>query len=239
MMNNLVKQTDQPTVLNPDDITALFITLKLAAVTTTLLLLAGTPLAWWLARSDSAAKTVVNAIVALPLILPPTVLGFYLLLALGPNGAIGRLATLLGGSPLAFTFTGLVIGSFIYSLPFVVRPLEDTFENIGRRPLEVAATLRAGPIDRFFSVTLPLARPGYLTAIVLGFAHTLGEFGVVLMIGGNIPGATQVLSISIYDHVESLEYGRAHLLSGLLLCLSFLMLLGVFSLNRRLRILRA
>ena len=226
-------------MLNPDDITALFITLKLAAITTALLLVLGTPLAWWLARTHSASKAVVNALVTLPLILPPTVLGFYLLLALGPSGPLGQLSGLLGGSPLAFTFTGLVIGSLIYSLPFVIRPLEDAFENMGSRPLEVAATLGAGPIDRFFSVTLPLSRPGYLTAAVLGFAHTLGEFGVVLMIGGNIPGATQVLSISIYDHVESLEYGRAHLLSGMLLCLSFLLLLGVFSINSRLRMIRS
>jgi molybdate transport system permease protein len=166
------------------------------------------------------------------------VLGFYLLLALGPKGPIGQLVEFLGGRPLAFTFAGLVIGSVVYSFPFVVKPLQDAFANIGRRPLEVAATLGAKPVDRFFSVVLPLARPGYLTAIVLGFAHTLGEFGVVLMIGGNIPGATQVLSISIYDHVEMLEYGQAHLLSGMLLILSFLLLLSVYILNRRLHILR-
>jgi molybdate transport system permease protein len=225
-------------MLNPEDITALWITLKLASITTLLLLILGTPLAWWLSRTQSAFKPAIDAVITLPLILPPTVLGFYLLIALGPDGPIGSLAILTGGQPLAFTFTGLVIGSVIYSMPFVIRPLEDAFTAIGRRPLEVAATLGAGPTDRFFSIVLPLARPGYLTALVLGFAHTLGEFGVVLMIGGNIPGKTQVLSIAIYDHVETLEYTQAHLLSGLLLCLSFLLLLGVFSFNRRLRILR-
>jgi molybdate transport system permease protein len=225
-------------MLNPEDITALWITLQLASLTTAILLLLGTPLAWWLAHTRSALKPMVDAIVTLPLILPPTVLGFYLLLALGPRGPIGQLVEFLGGPPLAFTFAGLVIGSVVYSFPFVVKPLQDAFANIGRRPLEVAATLGAKPVDRFFSVVLPLARPGYLTAIVLGFAHTLGEFGVVLMIGGNIPGATQVLSISIYDHVEMLEYGQAHLLSGMLLILSFLLLLSVYILNRRLHILR-
>jgi len=225
-------------MLNPEDITALWITLKLASITTLLLLILGTPLAWWLSRTQSAFKPAIDAVITLPLILPPTVLGFYLLIALGPDGPIGSLAILTGGQPLAFTFTGLVIGSVIYSLPFVIRPLEDAFTAIGRRPLEVAATLGAGPTDRFFSIVLPLARPGYLTALVLGFAHTLGEFGVVLMIGGNIPGKTQVMSIAIYDHVETLEYTQAHLLSGLLLCLSFLLLLGVFTFNRRLRVLR-
>ena len=225
-------------MLNPDDLTALWITIKLASITSLILLLLGTPLAWWLAHTRSAFKPVIDAIVTLPLILPPTVLGFYLLIALGPKGPIGRLVELAGGQPLAFTFSGLVIGSVVYSFPFVVRPLQDAFANIGNRPLEVAATLRARPIDIFFTVVLPLARPGYITAVVLGFAHTLGEFGVVLMIGGNIPGATQVLSISIYDHVEVLEYGRAHLLSGILLVLSFVLLLSVYALNRRFHILR-
>jgi molybdate transport system permease protein len=225
-------------VLAADDLQALLITLQLAAATTAILLVVGTPLAWWLARSQSRLKPGVDALVTLPLVLPPTVLGFYLLLALGANGPVGRLMLMLGLQPLAFTFAGLVIGSVIYSLPFVVRPLQDAFASIGDRPLEVAATLGAGPLDRFFSVAIPLARPGYLTAVVLGFAHTLGEFGVVLMIGGNIPGATQVLSISIYDHVEALEYGRAHLLSGILLLLSFFLLVSVYALNRRLRILR-
>jgi molybdate transport system permease protein len=225
-------------MLNPDDITAFWITIKLASITSVILLLLGTPLAWWLAHTRSAFKPVVDAIVTLPLILPPTVLGFYLLIALGPKGPIGRLVEFTGGQPLAFTFSGLVIGSVVYSFPFVVRPLQDAFANIGKRPLEVAATLRARPVDIFFTVVLPLARPGYITAVVLGFAHTLGEFGVVLMIGGNIPGTTQVLSIAIYDHVEVLEYGRAHLLSGVLLVLSFLLLLSVYAFNRRFHILR-
>jgi molybdate transport system permease protein len=225
-------------MLNPDDITAFWITIKLASITSVILLLLGTPLAWWLAHTRSAFKPVIDAIVTLPLILPPTVLGFYLLIALGPKGPIGRLVEFTGGQPLAFTFSGLVIGSVVYSFPFVVRPLQDAFANIGKRPLEVAATLRARPVDIFFTVVLPLARPGYITAVVLGFAHTLGEFGVVLMIGGNIPGATQVLSIAIYDHVEVLEYGRAHLLSGVLLVLSFLLLLSVYAFNRRFHILR-
>ncbi|MDP6437029.1 MAG: molybdate ABC transporter permease subunit [Gammaproteobacteria bacterium] len=225
-------------MLTAADTTALVITLQLAAVTTVVLLLVGTPLAWWLARSHSPVKPVIDAIVALPLVLPPTVLGFYLLLALGPEGAIGGLMESIGAKPLAFTFTGLVIGSVIYSLPFVVQPLQDAFAGIGRRPLEAAATLRAGPLDRFFSIALPLARPGYLTAAVLGFAHTLGEFGVVLMIGGNIPGSTQVLSIAIYDHVESLQYGQAHAVSAVLLVLSFVLLLTVYVLNRRFRVIR-
>ncbi len=177
----------------------------------------------------------VEALVALPLVLPPTVLGFYLLIALGPNGPIGGLAVALGGRSLAFTFTGLVIGSAVYSLPFVVQPLQDAFLAVGRRPLEVAATLRASPLDRFFSVAVPLARPGFLTAAVLGFAHTVGEFGVVLMIGGSIPGETHVLSIAIYDHVEALEYGNAHLLAGGLLVFSFFLLIFVYAVNRRFR----
>ena len=217
------------------DITAFLLTLQLAAVSTLILLLLGTPLAWWLARTQFVLKPVINALVTLPLVLPPTVLGFYLLLLLSPNGLPG----LLGTQPLAFTFTGLVIGSVIYSLPFVVQPLQDAFAGIGRRPLEVAATLGAGPVDRFFSIALPLARPGYLTAAALGFAHTLGEFGVVLMIGGNIPGETQVVSIAIYDHVEALDYGSAHALAAVLLALSFALLLGVYALNKRLRVIRS
>jgi molybdate transport system permease protein len=226
-------------MLNPDDLTALWITLKLAAITTLILLVLGTPLAWWLSRTRARFKPAVDALVALPLVLPPTVLGFYMLLALGSNGFIGKLSEMFGGGTLAFTFTGLVFGSVIYSLPFVVQPLQDAFATVGKRPMEVAATLGAKPLDRFFTVAVPLARSGYLTAAVLGFAHTLGEFGVVLMIGGNLPGATQVLSISIYEHVEALEYGRAHLLSGILLALSFVMLCAVYALNRRLRVLRA
>ena len=215
------------------DLIALWVTLRLAALTTLILLVLGTPLAWWLARSRWRFKFLVEAVVALPLVLPPTVLGFYLLVALGPHGPVGGLMEALGGRPLAFTFAGLVVGSVFYSLPFVVQPLQDAFTSVGRRPMEVAATLRASPVDRFFTVAMPLARPGFLTAAVLGFAHTIGEFGVVLMIGGNIPGRTQVLSIAIYDHVESLEYGQAHLLSGGLLLFSFLLLMAVYALNRR------
>jgi len=215
------------------DLVALRVTLQLAGLSTLILLVLGTPLAWWLALSRWRFKFLVEAVVALPLVLPPTVLGFYLLVALGPHGPVGGLMEALGGRPLAFTFAGLVVGSVIYSLPFVVQPLHNAFTSVGRRPLEVAATLRASPFDRFFTVAVPLARPGFLTATVLGFAHTVGEFGVVLMIGGNIPGRTQVLSIAIYDHVESLEYGHAHLLSGGLLALSFLLLLAVYALNRR------
>lgn len=219
--------------LGEADIAALFITLKLAGLTTLILLLLGTPLAWWLARSKWRYKFLLEALIALPLVLPPTVLGFYLLITLGPNGPLGSLSQALGGPSLAFTFTGLVIGSVFYSMPFVIQPLQNAFAAIGSRPLEVAATLRASPLDRFFTIAVPLARSGFLTATVLGFAHTIGEFGVVLMIGGNIPGETQVLSIAIYDHVEALEYGQAHLLSGGLLLLSFLMLILVYAVNRR------
>ncbi len=215
------------------DLAALWVTLRLASLSTLILLLLGTPLAWWLAHSRWRLKFLVEAVVALPLVLPPTVLGFYLLVTLGPQGPVGGLMEALGGRPLAFTFTGLVVGSVIYSMPFVVQPLQNAFAGAGRRPLEVAATLRASPIDRFFTIAVPLARPGFLTAAVLGFAHTVGEFGVVLMIGGNIPGRTQVLSIAIYDHVESLSYAQAHVLSGGLLILSFLLLLSVYALNRR------
>lgn len=220
-------------MLTQQDLTALWITLQLAGITTIVLLIVGTPLAWWLARSGFRFKVVIEAVVALPLVLPPTVLGFYLLIALGPHGPVGGLMQSLGGQALAFTFTGLVIGSVFYSLPFVVQPLQAAFSAIGNRPLEVAATLRASPLDRFFTIAVPMARPGFLTAAVLGFAHTVGEFGVVLMIGGNIPGETQVLSIAIYDHVEGLEYGHAHWLAGGLLLLSFLLLLMVYAVNRR------
>ncbi len=225
-------------ILDEAGLTALFITLKLAAVTTAVLLVIGTPLSWWLARSTWRLKFIPEAMVAMPLVLPPTVLGFYLLIALGPEGPIGRLFETLGlGSP-AFTFTGLVIGSVIYSLPFVVQPLQRSFESVGTRPLEVAATLRASPVDRFFTVAVPMAWPGFLTAAVLGFAHTLGEFGVVLMIGGNIPGSTRVVSIAIYDHVEAIEYSQAHWLAGTLLVISFLILAVVYGLNRRFRPIR-
>jgi molybdate transport system permease protein len=220
-------------ILNEQDLIALFVTLKLASISTIVLLLIGTPIAWWLSHSHWRYKYFVEAIIALPLILPPTVLGFYLLVSLGPNGPIGGLSSALGGESLAFTFTGLVIGSVMYSMPFVIQPLQNAFSAIGQRPLEVAATLGASPIDRFFSIAIPMARPGFLTASVLGFAHTLGEFGVVLMIGGNIPGSTQVVSISIYDHVEALEYGQAHALSASLLLFSFVLLLIVYGANRR------
>ena len=223
-------------MLSEPDLIALAITLKLAGLSTLILLLLGTPLAWWLARTRWRFKFLLEAVIALPLVLPPTVLGFYLLVALGPHGPVGGLMEALGGRPLAFTFTGLVIGSVFYSMPFVVQPLQDAFRAVGRRPLEVAATLRAAPLDRFFTVAVPLARAGFFTAAVLGFAHTLGEFGVVLMIGGNIPGETQVVSIAIYDHVEGLEYRQAHWLSGVLLLMSFLMLAAVYALNRRFRV---
>ncbi len=226
-------------MLSEADLTALSITLQLAGISTAILLLLGTPLAWWMARTRWRFKFLLEAVVALPLVLPPTVLGFYLLVALGPHGPVGQLMTALGGQPLAFTFTGLVIGSVLYSLPFVVQPLQDAFTAIGARPLEVAATLRAAPLDRFFSVALPLARSGFLTAAVLGFAHTVGEFGVVLMIGGNIPGETHVASIAIYDHVEALEYQQAHWLSAGLLLLSFLLLTVVYALNRRFKLVQS
>lgn len=214
-------------MLQPADLQALVLTLELATYSTLLLLALGTPLAWWLARTTSRLRPVVDALVALPLVLPPTVLGFYLLIALSPDGLIGQPLRALGLPGLAFSFPGLVVGSVIYSLPFVVQPLRNAFAALGARPLEVAATLGAGPAERFFLVVLPLTRLGYLSAAVLGFAHTLGEFGVVLMIGGNIPGETQVVSIAIYEHVEALAYGSAHLLAATLLILSFLVLLLV------------
>lgn len=222
--------------MNPSDLNALWLTVKLAAMATGVLLLVGTPLAWWLSRSRWRFKFLVEAVVALPLVLPPTVLGFYLLVLLGPSGFIGKISGFLGGPSLVFSFTGLVIGSVIYSLPFVVQPLHNAFSALGRRPLEAAATLGASPWDRFRTVAVPLARPGFLTAAVLGFAHTVGEFGVVLMIGGNMPGRTQVLSIAIYDHVEALEYGQAHTLAGILLAASFIMLAVVYGINRRFRL---
>ena len=221
------------------DLSALLVTLKLASLTTGILLVVGTPIAWWLATTRWRWKFLLEAVVALPLVLPPTVLGFYLLVALGAHGPLGGLMVFLGGRPLAFTFAGLVVGSVFYSMPFVVQPLQDAFVAVGRKPLEVAATLGASPLDRFFSVAVPLARPGFLTAAVLGFAHTLGEFGVVLMIGGNIPGTTQVVSIAIYDHVESLEYTQAHIMSGVLLLLSFSLLLVVYAVNRRFTVARS
>ncbi|WP_111430141.1 molybdate ABC transporter permease subunit [Rhodobacteraceae bacterium DSL-40] len=213
----------------------ILLTLKLASLTTVILLLLGTPLAWWLARTRSRWKDVVATLVALPLVLPPTVLGFYLLIALGPHGPGGALAGLWGARTLAFSFEGLVIGSVIYSMPFVVQPVRNAFEALGERPLEVAATLRASPLDAFLTVALPLARPGILSGTVLGFAHTVGEFGVVLMIGGNIPGETKVLSIAIYDYVETLDWAKAHLYAGGMLAFSFAVILTMMTLERRTR----
>lgn len=219
--------------MNAFDFAPVWLTLRLAATTTLLLLLMGTPLAWWLARTSSWLKIPVGAVVAMPLVLPPTVLGFYLLMTLGPQSPVGQLTQALGLGTLPFTFAGLVVGSVLYSLPFVVQPIQNAFEALGSRPLEVASTLRAGPWDRFFSVAVPLARPGFLTATILGFAHTVGEFGVVLMIGGNIPGATRVLSVAIYDHVEAMEYAQAHWLAGGMLLFSFLVLLALYGFGRR------
>ncbi len=214
--------------LSESDLQTLLLTLKLATTVTLLLLIVCTPLSWWLAKTTSRLKGPVSAIVALPLVLPPTVLGFYLLVAMGPNGIIGEVTTQLGLGTLPFTYSGLVIASMLYSLPFVVQPIQNAIESIGERPIEVAATLGAGPIDRFFSVVLPLAKPGFITAAVLGFAHTVGEFGIVLMIGGNIPGETKVVSVQIYDHVEALDYANAHSLSLLMLVFSFVVLLGLY-----------
>jgi molybdate transport system permease protein len=225
--------------MNASDAQALLLTLQLAGVTTLVLLLLGLPLAWWLARSGSRWAVVTESVVALPLVLPPTVLGFYMLVLLGPQGALGGTLQRLGLPHLAFTFTGLVIASTIYSLPFMVQPLKDAFAAVGARMTEAAATLRAGPWDAFFSVVLPLSRRGCLSAVTLTFAHTLGEFGVVLMVGGNIPGQTRVLSIAIYDHAEALNYAAAHRLALLLLVASFVMLLAVYALNRRHALVRA
>jgi len=211
------------------DLTAVLLTARLAFVTTVLLLLIATPIAWWLARGRSNLRTVIGAIVTLPLVLPPAVIGFYLLVLLGPEGPLGRLTQQLGLGLLPFTFSGLVVASVIYSMPFVVQPIQQAFVAMGERPMEAAATLRASPLNAFLTVALPLARPGFITAAVLGFAHTVGEFGVVLMIGGNIPGKTQVLSMAIYNHVEALEYQSAHWLAGGMLCFSFLVLLMLYS----------
>jgi molybdate transport system permease protein len=216
------------TTLDPADLQAIWLTLKLASVTTVLLLLIATPLAWWLARSRRWYKGPVAAVVALPLVLPPSVLGFYLLLLLGPHGAVGKLTSALHLGTLPFTFSGLVVGSVLFSLPFAVQPIQNAFEAMGRRPLEVAATLGAGAWDSFFSVALPLARPGFMTATILAFAHTVGEFGVVLMLGGNIQGETRVLSVAIYNHVEAIEYGAAHWLAASMVLFSFLVLLSLY-----------
>ncbi|KGK84602.1 MULTISPECIES: molybdate ABC transporter permease subunit [Pseudomonadaceae] len=220
-------------MLDSVDLAAIWLTVKLASTTTVLLLLLGTPLAWWLARTHSRWRGPIGAVVALPLVLPPTVLGFYLLVAMGPNGLLGQLTQSLGLGLLPFSFAGLVVGSVLYSMPFVVQPLQNAFEAIGDAPLEAAATLRASPWDSFFSVVLPLARPGFVTASILGFAHTVGEFGVVLMIGGNIPEKTRVVSVQIYDHVEAMEYAQAHWLAGGMLLFSFLVLLALYGSRQR------
>jgi molybdate transport system permease protein len=219
--------------LSPESLQAIGLTLQLASLTTVLLLVLTAPLAWWLAHTESRWRAPVNALVNLPLVLPPTVLGFYLLMLMGPQGALGQLTQALGIGILSFTFTGLLIGSVFFSLPFAVQPMQHAFEAMGTRPMEVAATLRASPLDAFFSVALPLAWPGVITAAILSFAHTVGEFGVVLMIGGNIPGKTRVVSTQIYGHVEAMEYAQAHWLAGAMVVFSFGVLLWLARLNRR------
>jgi len=214
------------------DLMAIWLTIRIAGLTTLLLLLMGTPLALWLSRTPSKWKGAVSAVVALPLVLPPTVIGFYLLMAMGPNGPIGQVTTALGLGTLTFTFWGLVVASVFYSLPFVVQPIQNSIEALGGRPREVAATLRAGPWDSFFTVTLPLAKSGFLTAAILGFTHTVGEFGLVLMVGGNIPGVTQVISVQIYDHVEAMEYTQAHWLSASMVIFALLVLTAVYSFRK-------
>ena len=222
-------------MLDADDIQAIRLTLELAGLTTILLLIVGTPIAWWLARTDSGLKGPIGAIVALPLVLPPTVLGFYLLVLMGPHGPVGQFTQWLGLGILPFTFWGLVVASVFYSMPFVVQPLQNAFEALGERPLEAAATLRASPWDAFFSVAVPLARPGFITAAILGFAHTVGEFGIVLMIGGNVPGVTRVVSVQIYDHVEAIEYAQAHWLAGGMLVFAFVVLMAIYTLKPQTR----
>tara|TARA_R110001583_G_scaffold193643_1_gene362506 strand:+ start:200 stop:892 length:693 start_codon:yes stop_codon:yes gene_type:complete len=224
--------------LASEDWQAIFLTLRLATLVTVILLIIATPVAWWLTTTRSRLKPVIGAIVALPLVLPPTVIGFYLLIAMGPNGPVGELTQSLGLGTLPFTFTGLVIASVIYSFPFVVQPIQNSLEALGKRPLEVAATLRASRLDTFFSVVLPLAKPGFITATILGFAHTVGEFGVILMIGGNIPGETQVISVLIYEHVESLQYGQAHRLSAGMIIFSFIVLLVLYGFNQKQKTIR-
>ena len=220
-------------ILSSGDLQAIWLTIRLATTVTAILLVIGTPIAWWLARSSSRWKGPVAAAAALPIVLPPSVLGFYLLLAMGPNGPIGQLTEALGIGPLPFTFWGLVAASVFYSLPFMVQPLQSAFEAMGERPLEAAASLRASPLDAFLTVAVPLTLPGFLTAVILTFAHTIGEFGVVLMIGGNIAGSTRVASVQIYDHVEAFEYGEAHRLAAVMLIFSFLVLLGIYSRGAR------
>ena len=223
----------EPSLLTADTINALWVTLRLATFTTVVLMLLATPVAWWLSQTASRWRPVVSALVTLPLVLPPSVLGFYLLVAMGPNGPLGQFTQAMGWGVLSFTFTGLLMGSVLFSLPFAVQPIEHAFASMGRRPLEVAATLRASPWDAFFSVALPLARPGLWTAAILSFSHTVGEFGVVLMIGGNIPGVTRVVSTQIYGHVEAMEYAQAHVLAAGMLVFSFVVLCGLSLLKRR------
>jgi molybdate transport system permease protein len=220
-------------IVTPEAMQAIVLTLKLASLTTLLLLLIATPLAWWLSQTQSRWRAPVSAVVTLPLVLPPTVLGFYILIVLGPQGWVGQLTQSLGLGVLSFSFTGLLIGSIIFSLPFAVQPIQYAFEAMGKRPMEVAATLRASPLNAFFTVALPLAKPGLLTATVLSFAHTVGEFGVVLMIGGNIPGKTQVVSTQIYGHVEAMEYTQAHWLAAGMVVFSFGVLIALSRLKRR------
>ncbi len=220
-------------LLTASDLQAIGLTLKVAALTTFILLLVGTPLAWWLARTQSWLKKPISALVAMPLVLPPTVLGFYLLVLMGPHGPVGQWTQSLGLGPLPFTFAGLVVASAFYSLPFMVQPLQNAMEAMGTRPLEVAASLRSSPVDTFFSVVIPLCKPGFVTGAVMCFAHTVGEFGVVLMVGGNIPGVTRVISVQIYDHVEAMEYADAHRLAAVMLGFSFVVLLTLYSYNGR------
>jgi molybdate transport system permease protein len=220
-------------VLGPEAVSAIVLTFQLATATTVLLLLLATPLAWWLSQSQSKWRAPIGALVTLPLVLPPSVLGFYLLVAMGPNGPLGQFTQSLGWGVLSFTFTGLLIGSIIFSLPFAVQPIQHAFESIGPRPMEVAATLRAKPLDAFFSVALPLAKPGLITAAILSFAHTVGEFGVVLMIGGNIPDKTRVVSTQIYGHVEAMEYAQAHVLAAGMVVFSFVVLLALSFMRKR------
>lgn len=224
---------DQVLGLTPEDWQAIFLTLRLATLVTIILLVIATPVAWWLTTTRSKLKPILGALVALPLVLPPTVIGFYLLIAMGPNGPVGEFTQSLGLGTLPFTFAGLVTASVIYSFPFVVQPIQNSFEALGKRPLEVAATLRASRLDTFFTVVLPLAKPGFMTATILGFAHTVGEFGVILMIGGNIPGETQVISVLIYEHVESLQYAQAHSLSAAMIIFSFVVLLLLYGFNQK------
>jgi molybdate transport system permease protein len=224
--------------LASEDWQAILLTMRLASLVTVILLVIATPVAWWLTTTQSKLKPVIAAIVALPLVLPPTVIGFYLLIAMGPNGPVGELTQFLGIGTLPFTFTGLVIASVIYSFPFVVQPIQNSLEALGKRPLEVAATLGASRLDAFFTVVLPLAKPGFITATILGFAHTVGEFGVILMIGGNIPGETQVISVLIYEHVESLQYAQAHSLSAGMIIFSFIVLLLLYGFNQKQKAIR-